>query len=159
MKEVDTLSVVEKALSLAKWELFERLATDEVAMIAVRTGEVEYETGEVIDPDGPTGSSVHLVLRGSVRQSVDGEPFRVTGPGEVFGGAAVLGDPIPGEELVVIEPTHALVLSRKDFEQAVADQPEFALAVIRAMAELIRRSRPPRFPRRDDEPVPGRRSP
>ena len=139
MKEVDTLSVVEKAISIAKWEIFESLATDEVAMIAVRTGEVEYEAGEVIDPDGPTGSSLHLILRGRVQLSVDGEPFRRAGFGEAFGGMAVLGDPMPGEELVVLEPTHALVLTREDFEQAVADQPEFALAVIRAMAEQIRR--------------------
>ena len=151
MKEVETLSVVEKALSLAKWEIFERLATDEVAMIAVRTGEVEYEAGEVIDPDGPTGRSMHLILRGSVEQSVDGEPFRVAGPGVGFGGMAVLGDPIPGEELVVLEPTHALVLSREDFEQAVADQPEFALAVIRAMAEQIRRSGQPQAAIAEDE--------
>ncbi len=143
MREVRTLSVVEKAVSLAKWEIFEHLATDEVAMIAVRTGEVEYEAGEVIDPDGPTGSSMHLILRGSVQQSVDGEPFRRAGPNESFGGMAVFGDPIPGEEQVVLEPTHALVLSRDDFEQAVAEQPEFALAVIRAMAEQIRlRGRP-----------------
>ena len=140
MKEVDTLSVVEKALSLAKWEIFERLATDEVAMIAVRTGEVEYEAGEVVDPDGPMGSCLHLILRGSVQQSIDGEPFRRAGSGDAFGGMAVLGDPMPGEELVALESTHALVLSREDFEQAVADQPEFALAVIRAMAEQIRRS-------------------
>ena len=131
--------MVEKALSLAKWEIFERLATDEVAMIAVKTGEVEYEAGEVIDPDGPTGSSMHMILRGSVQQSVDDEPFRRAGPNDAFGGTAVFGDPMPGEKLVVLEPTHALVLSREDFEQAVADQPEFALAVIRAMAEQIRR--------------------
>lgn len=140
MKELNTLSVVEKALSIAKWAIFERLATDEVAMIAVRADEVEYEAGEVIDPDGPTGSSMHLILRGSIDQSVDGKPFRRAGPGDGLGGMAALGDPIPGEELVVREPTHALVLSREDFEQAVADQPEFALAVIRAMAEQIRQS-------------------
>ena len=69
MKEVDTLSPVERALLIAKWEIFERLATDEVAMIAVRTGEVEYEAGEVIDPDGPMGSCLHLILRGSVQLS------------------------------------------------------------------------------------------
>ncbi len=140
MKEVETLSVVEKALSIAKWEILERLATDEVAMIALRTGEVEYEAGEVIDPDGPMGSSMHLILRGRVQQSVDGKPFRRAGPGDAFGGMAVLGDPMPGEEHEVLEPTHALVLSRGDFEEAVADQPEFALAVIRALIEQIRRS-------------------
>ena len=138
MKELDTLSVLEKALSIAKWEIFERLATDEVAMIAVRTGEVEYEAAEVIDPDGPTGRSLHLILRGCVEQLVDGKPFRRAAAGEAFGGMAIFGDPMPGEELVVLEPTHALVLTREDFEQAVADQPEFALAVIRAMAEQIR---------------------
>ncbi|MEE8523291.1 MAG: Crp/Fnr family transcriptional regulator [Thermoanaerobaculia bacterium] len=140
MKDVETLSVMEKTISLAKWELFERLATDEVALIAARTGEVEYEAGEVIDADGPTGSSLHLILRGRVELSVDGVPFRRAGVGEAFGGMAVLGDPMPGDEQQVLEPTHALVLSREGFKRAVADHPEFALAVIRGMAELIRES-------------------
>ncbi len=153
MKEVATLSVMEKAISLAGWEIFEPLAMDEVAMIAARAGEVEYEAGEVIDSDGPTGSSLHLILGGSVELSFDGRPFRRAGAGEAFGGMAVLGDPMPGEELEVVEPTHALVLSREDFEKAVADHPELALAVVRAMAELVRRSQPPSggFPRKIEE--------
>ena len=143
MREVKTLSTMEKALQVSKWEIFERLALDEVAMIAAQTEEVEYEAGEVIVPDGPTGSSLHLILRGSVELSIDGRPFRRAGAGSGFAGMAVLGEPLAGEEAKVLEPTHALLLSRKDFADALVEHPGLALAIIRGMARMIREYRRP----------------
>ena len=138
MKEVETLSVIEKALLLSKGGLFKQLATDEVALIAARTGEVEYEAGEIVDPEGPTGSSVHFVVKGAIEISVGGRAVRTAGEGEAIGSLAVLGGEASTEELRVLEPTHAVVLSGEDFEGAVADHPEFALAVIRSLLTFVR---------------------
>ncbi len=141
MKEIQTLSIMEKTLLLLEWEFFKPLASDEVALIAARTGEVEYEAGEIIDPEGPTGSSLHILVKGSVEILVDGRPFRRPGPGDGFGGTALLGRVVADEELRVLEPAHALVLSREEFERAVADHPDFALACIRALFEAVRGQR------------------
>ncbi len=138
MKEIQTLSVIERALLLLDWEFFKPLASDEVALIAARTREVEYEAGEIIDPEGPTGSSLHILIAGSVELSVEGSPFRRAGPGEAFGGGALLGVDVEGEELSVLEAVHSLVLSREEFERTVADHPDFALACIRALFEAVR---------------------
>ncbi len=138
MKEIETLSVIEKALLLMEWSLFKQLATDEVALIAVRTAEVEYEAGEIVDPEGPTGGSVHCVLSGAIELSVGGSAVRTAGEGEVVGSLAVLGGETMDETLTVLEPTHALVLSSGAFESAVADHPEFALAIIRSLVAFVR---------------------
>jgi CRP-like cAMP-binding protein len=138
MKEVETLSVIEKALLLSEWSLFRELATDEVALIAARTGEVEYEAGEIVDPEGPTGSSVHLVVSGAIEVSMEEKPIRTAGAGEAIGSLAILGAETTDEKLRVVEPTHALVLSAGDFESAVADHPEFTLALLRSLMAFMR---------------------
>ena len=139
MKEIETLSVIEKALLLMEWSLFEQLATDEVALIAIRTGEVEYEAGELVDPEGPTGGSVHFVVSGAIELSVGGRTVRTASEGEVVGSLAVLGGETMDETLRVLKPTHVLVLSSEAFESAVADHPEFALAMIRSLVAFVRR--------------------
>lgn len=138
MKEVETLSVIEKALLLSRWGLFRQLAMDEVALIAARTGEVEYEAGEIVDPEGPTGSCLHFVVSGAIEISEEGRVIRRAGQSEAVGSLAVLGGETSAEELKVLEATHALVLSGRDFESAVADHPEFALAVIRSLVVALR---------------------
>ena len=138
MKEIETLSVIEKALLLMEWVLFKQLATDEVALIAIRTREVEYEGGEIVDPEGLTGSGVHFVVSGAIEISVEGSAVRTAREGEAVGSLAVLGEETTDETLKVLEPTHALVLSSADFERAIADHPEFALAVIRGLQTFVR---------------------
>lgn len=151
MKEVETLSVIEKALLLSEWSLFRELATDEVALIAARTGEVEYEAGEIVDPEGPTGSSVHFVVSGAIEISMEERPIRTAHAGEPVGSLAILGEEATDERLRVLEPTQALVLSSEDFESAVADHPEFALALIRSLLAFVRgiESAPPKAARED----------
>lgn len=138
MRLVETLSVIEKALLLKEWRLFEGLAMDEVALIAARTGEVEYDAGEIVDPEGPTGGSLHLVVSGAIELAMEESRVRTAGEGEAVGSLAVLGGETADERLRALEPTHALVLSSADFEGAVADHPEFALALIRCLAAIVR---------------------
>lgn len=137
MKQLETLSVIEKTMLLSNWQLFRGLATDEVALIAAQSREVEHEPG-AIDPEGPSGGSIHFVIEGSIEISQDGEVVRRAGTGEVAGSLAALGVETPVETLEVLEPTRALLLSGADFETAVADHPDFAMAVIRTLVALVR---------------------
>ena len=61
------------------------------------------------------------------------------GPGEIFGGTAVLSVEGGDEEQRVLEAAHALVLQREECERTAADHPEFALACIRALLEAVSR--------------------
>ena len=109
MKQAETLSVMEKTLVLSEWKLFERLATDDVALIAARTREVTYEAGETVTPDDPTGNSVHFVLTGAIELAVEGRVIRTARAGDAVGSIGVLGGEPTAESLRVIEPAHALV--------------------------------------------------
>ncbi len=40
------------------------------------------------------------------------------------------------EEVRAVEPTHTVVLSCENFKQAVADNPQFALTMIRSVATM-----------------------
>ena len=138
MKEIESLSVIERVLLLSQWPLFERLATDELALIAARTTEVEYEAGEEVGPDSPAASSAHLVVSGGIELVSEGRSIRRVGKGEVVGSWAVVGEESLDETLRILEPTHALLLSGEAFESAVSDHPEFAMAVIRSVLAQVR---------------------
>jgi CRP-like cAMP-binding protein len=139
MKEVTTLSVIEKALRLSNWNLFRQLALDEVALIAARTDEVRYEAGEIVTAvESPTGSAVHFVLSGAIEISMDGAPVRTAREGQAAGSLTAFGSEAEQEELRTVEPTHALVLSAADLETVLAEHPDFALAVIRSLVATVR---------------------
>ncbi len=138
MKEIESRSVIEKAMLLSEWPLFERLATDELALIAARTTEVEYTTGEEVDLDNSAGGSVHFVVSGAIELVSKGRSIRRAGKGEAVGSLAALEEVVPDETLKILEPTHALLLSGEEFERTVGDHPEFAMAVIRRLLALVR---------------------
>lgn len=137
MRYVDELSVIEKTMVLSSWELFKGLATDEVAMIAAPAVEVQLEPGD-FDRERTAGRSIHFVLEGKIEILVDGQVVRRAGEGQVAGSLAALDSESPTETLRVSESAHTLMLSGADFERAVADHPEFAMALIRSLIRLMR---------------------
>ena len=135
MKVVRTLSVVEKAVFLMQTDIFKSLATDEVALIAVKSTENEFEAGELVEKGSEAGRSFHVVIEGAVEVSRNSTVFRRATKGMYFGLLPLLeiqGD----EEVRAVEPTHTLVLSCENFKQAVADNPQFALTMIRSVATM-----------------------
>jgi CRP-like cAMP-binding protein len=78
------------------------------------------------------------VVTGGIQISMENRVVRTAGESELLGSLAVLGGETTDEKLQILEPTHALLLSSEDFESAVADHPEFALAIIRGLAAALR---------------------
>jgi len=133
MKVVQTLSVVEKAVFLMQTDIFKSLATDEVALIAVKSSENQFEAGELVEEGSEASRSFHVVIDGAVEVSKNGTVFRRATKGMYVGLLSLLeihGD----EEVRAVEPTHTVVLSCENFKQAVADNPQFALTMIRSVA-------------------------
>ena len=74
-------------------------ALDDDARVALREamGEVSLRRGETLFHEGEPGDRLYLVLEGKVKlghRSADGREnlLAVLGPGEAFGGMALLGD-------------------------------------------------------------------
>ena len=137
MQTVEPLSVVQKTVFLLQADVFKDLATDEVALIAAKTQEVRFEVGQVTDMRSPESRNFYLILEGAIEFHSHDVALGRAGQGEGVGLSGLLG--IDAERLTfrVVEPTHALLLSPEDFEQAVADYPALALALIRSLGTAL----------------------
>lgn len=134
---MNDLTIIEKTMVLAKWELFAGLATDEVALVAALTQEGSFEPGE-LDHETSPGRCVHFVVEGAIELWVEGRLVRRAGAGQVAGNLGALVGESPDEMLRVAEPTRSLMLSGEDLERAVRDNPDFAMALIRALVQTVR---------------------
>ena len=143
MREVTTMSVLEKALAIMAVPVLEGLASDEVALIAARTTETEFDEGETIEPGSRAAARAYIVVEGALEHTVDGRLMRRVKPGGAVGMGAVFGESSADERVNVVAPTRAITLARQDLERILADHPQVALGLVRvlytAMANQARR--------------------
>jgi len=135
MKPVQTLSTIEKAIFLSELDLFKEVEADDLALIAAKSMEYEFEVGDIVDKDSDISSSLHVIIKGNVEVSRNGIVLRQVLKGMFFGLGGLLGL-MQNEEIKVLEPTHTIALSREDFKQTIADDPEFALSMIRSVTAI-----------------------
>ncbi|CAN7674454.1 Crp/Fnr family transcriptional regulator [Variovorax sp. LjRoot290] len=101
-----------------------------------------YRTHTVLIEEGDQGDSIYIVLSGRLRAFVsDARGREVTlglhGPGEYVGEMSLDGG-LRSASVQAVEPTVCAVVARETMLRHIADEPEFALALI---VRLIRRAR------------------
>ncbi|SDD77878.1 transcriptional regulator, Crp/Fnr family [Variovorax sp. CF079] len=101
-----------------------------------------YRTHTVLIEEGDQGDSIYIVLSGRLRAFVsDARGREVTlglhGPGEYVGEMSLDGG-LRSASVAAVEPTVCTVVTRETMLQHIAEEPEFALALI---VRLIRRAR------------------
>ena len=134
MSEKGVLTVIERAVFLMGLDLFKRIQTEQVALIAAMTSERYFETKEVIFHQDDPADGVYLVLDGEVELERDGRLVHTVPRGGDFGLPGVMRPDVT-RALTARTSTrsHLLFLSREDFHDAVTEHPEFALEVIRGL--------------------------
>jgi CRP-like cAMP-binding protein len=133
-----TLTHDRRAELIGACRLFSGVAPKDLAAVAQRAVEVEFPADRVIARQGEIGTGFFIVVDGSVRVIRGGENVAVLGPGEFFGELSVL-DGLPRiAQVVAVEPTRCLALASWDFEQALAESPTLALAILRGLAARLR---------------------
>lgn len=100
--------------------------------------EVEFPAGRTIARQGEPGNGMFVVVRGRVRVVRDGQPVATLGPGEWFGELAVLDRGARVASVIADEPTVCLAIAAWDAEQLFLEQPELAVALLRALATRMR---------------------
>ena len=133
-----TLTTDHRAELLAATPLFEGVDDRDRALIAERTVEVTFETGQVIARQGDVGSGLFIVASGSVRVVRDGVTLATLGRGEFFGELSVIDGRPRTAQVVAAEPTVCLGLATWEFEAVVRQAPSVALAIMRGLAGRLR---------------------
>jgi CRP-like cAMP-binding protein len=131
-----------KVALLGHIDLFAGCSNRDLGRIARVAEEHEIQEGDVLTEQGQARDDVFVIIEGVARVLRNGrEVARVT-DGDVVGELAVL-DPGPRTATVIAaSPMLVLVLRADQMEQVIRENPEVALALLRALARKLRATSP-----------------
>lgn len=138
------LSTTDKLVHLRSLPAFRLVALDDLRALAERCQEKSFRTGERIFTEGELGSSLFIILRGTVGIA-QGAGVRMVevarlGPGSYFGEFAIFdGGPRTATAAATEAGATLLVLDRQTFIQFGEKNPKVLLEVIRGLTRSVRR--------------------
>ena len=103
----------------------------------------EFETfaaGSVIFNEGDPGRQMFAVKDGSVDIVVHGRTVDTIGPGEIFGEMALIDSGPRSAKAVAKTECHVVPIDEKRFAFLIQQTPQFALQVMKIMAERLRQA-------------------
>jgi CRP/FNR family transcriptional regulator, cyclic AMP receptor protein len=132
--------VVDPLELLARTQLFEGLAPNDLESLrpAVRTR--TFERGSYLFREGDPGSHLHVVVHGQVKIGRLGQGggevvFALAGPGEVFGEMSLFERTADAEAL---ESTECLVIAKGPLLQFLTARPQVLLRIIAGLTAYIK---------------------
>ncbi|HSW83469.1 MAG TPA: cyclic nucleotide-binding domain-containing protein [Usitatibacter sp.] len=108
-------------------------------MFAAESNPRVCEAGETIFREFDMGSEMYVVLEGNVELSIEGKVIEVLGPGEPFGEMALIDQTPRVASAVAKSACKLAVIPENRFLFMVAQQPHFALQIMKVMADRLRR--------------------
>lgn len=119
------------------------LSEDELAFIAGYGAIRTFPAQTVLIQEGDRGNDLFVILEGRVRIFLGDEDGReviinTQGPGEYFGELALIDDEPRSASVMTTCRTKVLVVTREGFEKCIADRPDFAMRMFRALPSRVR---------------------
>jgi CRP/FNR family cyclic AMP-dependent transcriptional regulator len=97
------------------------------------------DPGERIFLEKDMGNAMYVVRSGAVDVITFGKVLERIGPGGVFGEMALIDDGPRAAAALACEPSELAVIDKPTFLTLINEEPEFALRIMRLMAERVRR--------------------
>lgn len=132
------LLTIEKVAILRKVAIFATTPDYVLASVAQIAHEETFEPGQRIMQEGDFGDFMYVVVDGQVRVHMGDQTIITLDAGATVGELAVL-DPEPrSASVTAMTDTLLFRIDRDPFDEVMADRPEIAQAVIRALCGRIR---------------------
>jgi len=138
------LLTIEKVAILKTINIFAESPDYVLASVATIMDEVYLQPGETFIHEGDLGDCMYIIVKGKVRvcaktgSASDQKTIATLGPGESVGELAVL-DPEPrAASATSIGESWLFRIDKDAFDEVMADRPEIAGGVIRALCRRIR---------------------
>jgi CRP/FNR family transcriptional regulator, cyclic AMP receptor protein len=122
---------------LQRVPLFSACSRDELRRLSRRTTDIPVAEGHVLVKEGDRGSEFFVIVDGRARVSRRGRNVGELGPGDFFGELALLIDAPRNATVTALTPMEAIVLSRKEFDAALADAPRLTRRIMAGMASRL----------------------
>jgi CRP-like cAMP-binding protein len=122
---------------LTQVPLFSACSKDELRKLSKRTTDIPIAEGHVLVKEGDRGLEFFVIVSGRARVSRRGRKVGELGPGDFFGELALLIDSERNATVTALTPMEAIVLSRREFEAALADAPRMTRRIMSGMAQRL----------------------
>ena len=99
-----------------------------------------FAAGESIFKAGDAGDSMYVVIEGEVDILDGSTALETAGPGAIFGELALIDDAPRSATVVAKTDTKVVPVDRWRFEFMVTETPFFAVAVMKVLADRLRRT-------------------
>jgi CRP-like cAMP-binding protein len=126
-----------KVEALKRAPLFEGLSRKELTEMAKVTEDMDFPSGKVICKQGEAGEEFFVIMEGEVQVTKNGKKVAIRGGGEFFGEIAII-EHIPRTATVTtVTPVRSFVLTRRNFQRLLDEQPGVERKVMRALAKRL----------------------
>lgn len=98
-----------------------------------------FAAGQTVIEVGRKGDTMYVVFDGEVEIRTGDNELEAGGPGTIFGEMALIDDEPRSATVVAKTDCQLVPIDRRRFEFMVQETPFFALAVMRIMADRLRR--------------------
>ena len=117
--------------------LFSACSQEELRKLSRRTTDIPIAEGHVLVKEGDRGLEFFVIVSGRAKVSRKGRKVGELGPGDFFGELALLIDSNRNATVTAVTPMEAIVLSRREFEAALADAPHMTRKIMSGMARRL----------------------
>ena len=132
------LLTIEKVAILKSIDIFAETPDHVLASVATIVDEVYLTPDETFITEGDLGDCMYIIIEGEVRVHSGEKTFLTLGKGKSVGELAVL-DPEPrAASVTAIDEAHLFQINKEAFDEVLADRPEVATGVIRALCQRVR---------------------
>ncbi len=122
--------------------LFAALGGREIEEVGRLVDEVDVPAGRELTRQGQTGGEFFVIVSGRVRIERDGAAIGTLDEGDFLGEIALVDGGRRTATATTETPARLLVLAHREFHSLLEQFPPIQLAVLRALAERVRRSEP-----------------
>ena len=130
--------------ALRRVTMFQALDERDLETLAEVARQTTAERGEIIVNQGSKGESLYVVVSGQIRVYLSDETGKevilgLEGPGAIFGEISVLDGQLRSASVAAMKRTELLKIEGQAFRQLLQTNARLALAVIAALAGMIRK--------------------
>ncbi len=123
--------------------LFSNLAESDLAILSSHAVTKKFAKNTIIINEGDETDSLYIILSGKIKAFLSDEHGKeiildMAGPGEYFGEVALLDEAPRSASVMTLEPSSFLIISKDDFKNCVAKNPDIAISLIKELTHRIR---------------------
>jgi len=123
---------------LGRVPLFSQLSEKERESLLKVGKQQAFASGEKIVREGEEGIAFYLILKGQVEVRRAGKALARLGAGQFFGEMALLAEYPRSADVVALEETSCLLLTRWDLRALLKNSPEMAFKMLEELARRLR---------------------